>query len=68
MYLNETELEYNKKEKEPKIPSYIKLRKYQNEAIQSWFNAKFKGILEMATGTGKTITAILCNGKSFAIM
>ena len=74
MYLNETELEYNKKEKEPKIPSYIKLRKYQNEAIQSWFNAKFKGILEMATGTGKTITAIcamvkvlqLCKNKNLS--
>ena len=57
MFLNESELEYSK-EKEPKIPSYIKLRKYQNDAIQSWFDNKFKGILEMATGTGKTITAI----------
>ena len=57
MYLNESQLEYTQ-EKDPKIPSYIKLREYQNDAIQSWFNNKFKGIFEMATGTGKTITAI----------
>ena len=57
MQLNESELDYNN-EKIPEIPSYINLRKYQNDAIQSWFNNKFKGILEMATGTGKTITAI----------
>lgn len=57
MQLNESGLDYNN-EKMPEIPSYIKLRKYQNDAIQSWFDNKFKGILEMATGTGKTITAI----------
>lgn len=33
-------------------------RAYQNEAIQSWYNANYRGILEMATGTGKTLTAL----------
>ncbi|WP_043931884.1 DEAD/DEAH box helicase family protein [Bacillus sp. EB01] len=42
----------------PKIPSEIELREYQKEAIRSWFRNEGKGLLEMATGTGKTITAI----------
>ncbi len=40
------------------IPSFIKLREYQNNAIREWTIHQFKGIYEMATGTGKTITAI----------
>ena len=38
----------------------IKLRDYQIEAIDSWFNNDCRGIFEMATGTGKTFTAISC--------
>lgn len=34
------------------------LRPYQNEAIDKWVNNDFKGIFEMATGTGKTLTAL----------
>ncbi len=34
------------------------LRKYQQDAIDSWVKADFKGILNMATGTGKTFTAL----------
>lgn len=44
--------------KEVKIPNYIVLREYQKEAIKIWMKNKGKGIFEMATGTGKTITAI----------
>ena len=47
----------DKLSKLPKIPEDIKLREYQKEAINKWFKNKFNGILEMATGTGKTITA-----------
>jgi superfamily II DNA or RNA helicase len=36
----------------------IVLRDYQNEAIDQWFDNENRGILEMATGTGKTFTAI----------
>ncbi|MBZ4662714.1 MAG: phosphorothioation system restriction enzyme [Caloramator sp.] len=44
--------------KEVKIPDYIVLRDYQKEAIKNWIKNEGKGIFEMATGTGKTITAI----------
>ncbi len=37
-----------------------KLRQYQQNAIDSWERAGFQGILEMATGTGKTFTAREC--------
>lgn len=37
-----------------------KLREYQIAAINSWEKAGFQGILEMATGTGKTFTAREC--------
>jgi len=40
------------------VPSHIKLRDYQEEAIDAWFKNDNKGIFEMATGTGKTITAL----------
>ncbi|HLO18328.1 MAG TPA: DEAD/DEAH box helicase family protein [Anaerolineales bacterium] len=42
----------------PHIPTSVILRDYQSEAIDNWFNNGNKGILEMATGTGKTITAL----------
>lgn len=32
------------------------LRDYQNNAIDSWVNNNYKGIFDMATGTGKTFT------------
>lgn len=42
----------------PNMPSSIKLREYQKEAIKAWFNNNGQGLFEMATGTGKTITAL----------
>ena len=36
----------------------IILRNYQKKAIQNWFNHNKTGIFEMATGTGKTFTAL----------
>jgi len=38
----------------------IHLRNYQKEAIKKWSKNNFKGIFEMATGTGKTFTALGC--------
>ena len=38
--------------------SELKLRDYQVEAIDNWFNNDNFGIFEMATGTGKTFTAL----------
>lgn len=40
--------------------SKIKLRDYQNEAVENWFNNGCCGLFEMATGTGKTFTALSC--------
>lgn len=37
-----------------------KLRDYQEEAIQSWLDHDKRGIFKMATGTGKTFTALNC--------
>ena len=36
----------------------LKLRDYQIEAINNWFENSCRGIFEMATGTGKTFTAL----------
>lgn len=40
------------------VPDGLELRDYQNEAIQSWAAAGGQGILAMATGAGKTLTAL----------
>lgn len=45
-----------KKKKEEQ--NKIKIRPYQQEAIDGWRNNGYKGFFEMATGTGKTFTAI----------
>ncbi|TDD89521.1 DEAD/DEAH box helicase [Actinomadura darangshiensis] len=39
-------------------PKEIELRDYQKEAITKWLQAGARGIFQMATGTGKTITAL----------
>lgn len=40
------------------VPNYLEIREYQKKALNSWKEAKGRGILKMATGTGKTITAL----------
>ena len=42
----------------PRVPKKILLREYQEQARDSWFANHGRGILKMATGTGKTITAL----------
>lgn len=39
------------------------LRPYQKNAIENWFESNCKGFFEMATGTGKTFTAISAINK-----
>ena len=45
------------------IPSYLEYRlgpfKHQGEAVDAWHSAGRRGVLEMATGSGKTITAMI---------
>ena len=33
---------------------------HQGQAVQAWCDAGYSGVLEMATGSGKTITAMIC--------
>lgn len=42
-----------------------KLREYQEEAISNWVDNRYCGIFEMATGTGKTFTALNCMKEIF---
>ncbi|MDH6060002.1 DNA phosphorothioation system restriction enzyme [Chrysosporum bergii ANA360D] len=42
----------------PIIPISLQLRSYQRQAITSWFANNGRGTLKMATGSGKTITAL----------
>ena len=42
----------------PRVPSYVDIRPYQSEAIESWENSGYVGIFDMATGTGKTYTGL----------
>ena len=44
----------------PRFPYPTGPRPYQNEAFENWKNNKQKGLFAMATGTGKTITALNC--------
>ncbi|WP_413232294.1 DEAD/DEAH box helicase family protein [Oceanotoga sp. DSM 15011] len=43
------------------ILNKIILRDYQNTAIKNFINNNYIGLLEMATGTGKTITSLSCS-------
>lgn len=36
----------------------LPLRGYQSEAVAAWVKAEYRGVFEMATGTGKTYTAL----------
>ncbi|MEM5016874.1 DEAD/DEAH box helicase family protein [Metabacillus indicus] len=47
----------------PTIPTQFNIRDYQQNAIKSWFRNECQGLLEMATGTGKTITALSAIAK-----
>ncbi len=41
------------------IPSWLTARDYQKTAVYSWLKHQGRGILKMATGTGKTKTAMM---------
>lgn len=64
------------KEVFPKIPKEIQLYDYQLEAIKKWKTNGYRGIFDMATGAGKTLTGLgaLCelakdlNNKLFVII
>ena len=51
--------EYSK-EQGPRKASNASLRPYQRKAVDYWKQNGYRGMLEMATGTGKTRTALEC--------
>ena len=53
-----TEYYYLQSSGTPQIPTYLHLRDYQQQAVISWFRNQGRGVLKMATGSGKTITAL----------
>lgn len=56
----EIKKETNIFELRPRIPEFLqKRRSYQDEAICAWKNNSYRGLLNMATGTGKTYTALM---------
>lgn len=42
----------------PAIPKGVSLHEYQIDAIDTWVKNDFRGIFDMATGTGKTYTGL----------
>ena len=50
----------------PKLPPEMTPHDYQNQAVESWFGNNCQGLFEMATGTGKTFTALLAATKLFS--
>jgi DNA phosphorothioation system restriction enzyme len=42
----------------PRMPPSLQLRQYQQQAVDNWFANQGRGTLKMATGSGKTITAL----------
>ena len=42
----------------PTLPSWLNLHGYQKEAIENWRAQNYRGVFDMATGTGKTLTGL----------
>ncbi|MBD1850956.1 DNA phosphorothioation system restriction enzyme [Cyanobacteria bacterium FACHB-502] len=49
----------------PVTPSWLNLRPYQQQAISNWFVNQGRGTLKMATGSGKTITALAITAELY---
>ena len=51
------------------IPQWIKYEsgpfEHQGKAVDAWCSSDCRGVLEMATGSGKTITAMICANKAY---
>jgi superfamily II DNA or RNA helicase len=52
----------------PMIPPYVHMRQYQMDAIAEWANRGYVGIFDMATGTGKTYTALAAISRLYTDM
>ena len=61
--LQDTRLSY--RVPHPVLPPTVVLRDYQLTALDAWFTHGCCGLLEMATGTGKTITALAASVRLY---
>jgi len=52
----------------PHIPTDVRLHDYQLEAVDNWEAKGFQGIFDMATGTGKTFTALAAVARLYERM
>ena len=50
----------------PAVPANIHMRPYQMDAVEEWAKRNYVGIFDMATGTGKTYTALAAVSRLFA--
>lgn len=63
MCLKENQVGYSIITKVPRLPSDLNLFEYQKEAIVNWMGENYRGIFDMATGTGKTLTGLSAVSK-----
>lgn len=52
----------------PIVPAHVYMRQYQMDAIEEWVKHNYVGIFDMATGTGKTYTALAAVARLFSDM
>ena len=52
----------------PMVPAHVHMRQYQMDAIEEWANHNYVGIFDMATGTGKTYTALAAVARLYSDM
>jgi DNA phosphorothioation system restriction enzyme len=52
----------------PRVPDSIQLRQYQLDAINNWVDNKGRGTFKMATGSGKTITALATAAELYELI
>lgn len=55
-------------QKKISMPQNLQLRDYQKDAIESWKKNNHRGLFEMATGTGKTLTAITATVELYQLL
>ena len=49
----------------PFVPEDVHIREYQQNAVDEWARHNYQGIFDMATGTGKTFTALAATASLF---
>ena len=50
------------------LPGHVDLYPHQRRAVRAWLEASGRGVLEMATGSGKTITALAGATKLYELV